>query len=124
MLSVNFIKHINKLQQKKYRAEFKELLIEGFKGVEEAVLSDAKVVFIVIDSKNKEGEKVEKIKNEATRKNIEVVFCDKKDTDKIKRTCAQFLNHPFILLQYEVVTMVLFHVPTVSFCNNSCDAMA
>ncbi len=49
MLTENIRKHIKKLTQKKYREEFGEFLIEGVKGVEEALASGLEITTIILE---------------------------------------------------------------------------
>ena len=53
MLANNTIKHINNLQQKKFRKEYQEFIVEGKKGVEEALNTDSDINLIIIESKFK-----------------------------------------------------------------------
>ncbi|OGH65948.1 MAG: hypothetical protein A3B90_02955 [Candidatus Magasanikbacteria bacterium RIFCSPHIGHO2_02_FULL_41_13] len=49
MLTENIRKHIKKLTQKKYREEFREFLVEGVKGVEEALVSGLEITTIILE---------------------------------------------------------------------------
>ena len=49
MLTENIRKHVKKLSQKKYREEFGEFLIEGVKGVEEALASGLHITTIILE---------------------------------------------------------------------------
>ncbi len=85
MLSSKIVKHLNQLQEKKYRREFGEFIVEGFKGVGEA-LQHADVVMIVVDgARREESEIVECIKAAEAQK-IPVEFCGRKDISTIKTT--------------------------------------
>ena len=42
------IKHIKKLKEKKYRDEYNEFVVEGFKMIEEAINENAKIKKIII----------------------------------------------------------------------------
>lgn len=50
----DFVKHVKKLKEKKYRDEYNEFLIEGIKIIEEALLEKAKIKTVIIceDCKN------------------------------------------------------------------------
>ena len=50
----DFVKHVKKLKEKKYRDEYNEFIIEGIKIIEEAILEKAKIKTITIckDCKN------------------------------------------------------------------------
>ncbi len=80
MLTLNTRKHIKKLHQKKYREELGEFIVEGKKGVEQAIASGAKIKMIVV------------LKNVADDfRNIfgnfkNVIFCGKIDAQQIKTT--------------------------------------
>ena len=54
MISHALIKHINKLHQKKFRKEYGEFLIEGIKGIEEALKENAAIVTLVVDGKRRD----------------------------------------------------------------------
>ena len=53
----DFVKHVKKLKEKKYREEFEEYLVEGIKMLEEAIKEKAKIKQIVVceDCKNNCG---------------------------------------------------------------------
>ncbi|MBR3614434.1 MAG: RNA methyltransferase [Clostridia bacterium] len=42
------IKHIKKLKEKKYRDEYNEFIVEGIKMIEEAIIENAKIKYIII----------------------------------------------------------------------------
>lgn len=84
MLDNNILKHINKLQQKKYRKEYEEFLIEGVKGVEEILRSDFNVSSVVIEGDRRESFK--DIIDLCDRKGVDIEYCGRKDIDKIKDT--------------------------------------
>ncbi|PIR78490.1 MAG: RNA methyltransferase, partial [Candidatus Magasanikbacteria bacterium CG10_big_fil_rev_8_21_14_0_10_36_16] len=44
MLEFSIIKHLNKLKQKKFRKEEKEFVVEGIKGVVDALNSEMEVI--------------------------------------------------------------------------------
>lgn len=43
-----FVKHVKKLKEKKYREEFGEFLVEGIKMLEEAIQEDAKIKQVIV----------------------------------------------------------------------------
>lgn len=86
MLSSKIKKHLNQLQQKKHRKEFKEFVIEGVKGVEEAIKSNAEVILVIIEGNRREEKNFEKILKITNNKNIPVEFCGRKDIGEIKTT--------------------------------------
>lgn len=52
-----FVKHVKKLKEKKYREEYGEFIVEGIKMLQEAILENAKIKQIVVceDCKNSGG---------------------------------------------------------------------
>ena len=44
----DFIKHLKKLKEKKYREEYNEFIVEGFKMIQEAIEEKADIKNIVI----------------------------------------------------------------------------
>ena len=49
----DFVKHVKKLKEKKYREEYGEFIIEGIKMIEEAINENAKIKQIGIPRVNK-----------------------------------------------------------------------
>ncbi|MFA6426848.1 MAG: RNA methyltransferase [Candidatus Magasanikbacteria bacterium] len=86
MLSHKIIKHLNQLQQKKYRREFKEFVVEGIKGVEEALTADAEVILAVVEGIRRDEEDIQKIIKLLNIKSIPIEFCGRKEVDEIKTT--------------------------------------
>lgn len=86
MLSKSIIKHLKQLQQKKFRKEFQEFTVEGIKGVEEALYSNAEVVLIIIQGDKRDEREMDEIINLAEKKDIQVEFCGRKDIPQIKTT--------------------------------------
>ncbi len=85
MLSSKIVKHLNQLQEKKYRREFGEYIVEGFKGVGEA-LDHAEVVMVVVEG-NRRGEiEIASCIHKAEAQGIPVEFCGRKDIGNIKTT--------------------------------------
>jgi len=84
MLQNSTQRKINKLKQKKYRQQSGEFLVEGVKGVGEAIQSEAEVVLIVIEEKRKSELEFSKIVKQAHVNNIMVEFCAQSDIGKIK----------------------------------------
>jgi TrmH family RNA methyltransferase len=83
LASHNTLKHLKKLHQKKYRKEFQEAIIEGKKGVKEALLH-ANVTHIFVEAHREE--EFEEILNSAEKKEIEVSILDDKDIAQVKTT--------------------------------------
>ncbi len=85
MLSPKIVKHLNQLQEKKHRREFREFIVEGFKGVGEA-LEAAEVVLLVVDGIRREEKEIAECIQKAEEKKIPVEFCGRKDIGDIKTT--------------------------------------
>ena len=86
MLELSIIKHLNKLKQKKFRKEEKEFVVEGIKGVMDALNSEMEVILVIVDGKLRDEKEFEKIILKAENKNVQVAFCGRNDIDKIKNT--------------------------------------
>ncbi len=85
MLSSKVVKHLNQLQEKKYRREFREFVVEGFKGVGEALLY-AEVVLLVVEGTRREEEPIALCIKKAEELNIPIEYCGRKDIGDIKTT--------------------------------------
>lgn len=86
MLPQKTITHLNKLQEKKYRNEFKEFIVEGLKGVGEALTEDAEVVLIIIEGKRRDEKEFAALIKTAEQKNVPIEFCARGDIGDIKTT--------------------------------------
>ena len=86
MLSKKIIQHINKLDQKKVRHEEREFLIEGVKGVEEALNSDMQVLLLVVEGNKRDEDDLAKLINLAESQDVPVEFCGRNDVGDIKTT--------------------------------------
>jgi len=86
MLQKSVIKHIHELQQKKYRNQSKEFLVEGMKGVLEAVKSEAEVILVIIEGSKRDIKDIKDIIRYCDIKNVPYEFCGRLDVDKIKTT--------------------------------------
>lgn len=86
MLSISVKKHLLKLQQKKYREEFKEFFVEGIKGVEEALSEKVEIILIIIQGDRREEPEFAKIIALAEKNKIPLEYCGRKDLDEIKTT--------------------------------------
>lgn len=84
MLSSSIKNHTIKLQQKKYRTDLNEFLVEGFKGVDDALNSDYAINYIIIDSRFRDS-KADLIKK-AEGRGAEIFFCNQPEAGKIKTT--------------------------------------
>jgi TrmH family RNA methyltransferase len=85
MLSSKIVKHINQLQEKKYRREFHEFVVEGYKGVGEA-LRYGDVALVVVDGSRRDDEDIALCITLAEEQDIPVEFCGRKDIGDIKTT--------------------------------------
>lgn len=85
MLSNALKTHIGKLQQKKFRKEFEEFIIEGIKGVEEA-LQFGTVLTVIIDGSRRDEPVFTSLIAAAEKHDVPVEFCGRKDIDAIKTT--------------------------------------
>jgi len=86
MLPNNLKKQIKKLHQKKYRKELGEFLVEGIKGVSEALISDVEVKAVIVEEKKKDELDFADIIQKAEEHGVEVLFASEKDTGEIKTT--------------------------------------
>lgn len=86
MLSEKIKKHFKKLEQKKYRKEFAEFIVEGEKAVLEAVNSDYEIIFILIEGNKRDDKNIKEIINKASKKDITIEYAGKKDLEKISNT--------------------------------------
>lgn len=86
MLSEKIKKHLNKLQQKKFRNESGEFLIEGIKGVFEALEAKADIALLVIEGKRRDEKEFAEIIKLAEENKISVEFCGRGDIGEIKTT--------------------------------------
>ncbi|MBI2989563.1 MAG: RNA methyltransferase [Candidatus Magasanikbacteria bacterium] len=86
MLPQKTLKHLNKLQQKKYREEYAEFAVEGFKGVTEALKARAPIVLILLEGSKREESGFVEIIKQAEERGIEVSFLGRKDIGDIKTT--------------------------------------
>lgn len=86
MLSKKIIQHINKLGQKKVRSEEREFLVEGIKGVHEALESDSEVLLLVVEGNRRDESDLADLIKLAEEKDVPVEFCGRKEVDNIKTT--------------------------------------
>ena len=85
MLSSNLKKRLGKLKQKKYRKMFVEYVVEGRKGVEEA-LKHSEVVGVVIEGSRREEEQFASIIKTVEDEEIYIEYAKSTDIDAIKST--------------------------------------
>lgn len=86
MLQKSVKQHIAKLHQKKYRNEYGEFLVEGVKGVEEAIDAGAHVLLLVVEGTKRDDEVFASLISKAEQQGVEVAFCGRKDIGEIKTT--------------------------------------
>ncbi len=85
MLPTQLLKHVHKLQQKKHRQELGEFLIEGVKGVAEA-LKESEVKMVFVEEQRRAEPEIAEILAQATGRKIEYHFVGRKDIGEIKTT--------------------------------------
>ncbi|MBP9760882.1 MAG: RNA methyltransferase [Candidatus Magasanikbacteria bacterium] len=86
MLAPSIIKHIKKLHEKKYRKEFEEFLIEGVKGIEDALHSSIDVFTLVVDGSLRDTANIKRLIALAEKKDVTIELCGRKDIGDIKTT--------------------------------------
>ena len=86
MLSKKIVQHINQLQQKKVRNEDREFLIEGVKGVSEALNSTLEVILLVIEGNRRDEPEFLNLIKKAEKNGVLVEFCGRGDIKDIKTT--------------------------------------
>lgn len=86
MLQKSVIKHLQQLQQKKFRKEFKEFVVEGVKGVTEALKSDAEVILVIMEGNRRDDREMIEIIRLSEDAEVVLDFCGRMDVDKIKTT--------------------------------------
>lgn len=82
MLTENVRKYIKKLQQKKYRREYGEFLVEGIKGVEEVLASVSSVSKIILEEDGKNVFDLPLFVEDGP----EILYASKTDIKEIKTT--------------------------------------
>ncbi|HAZ29127.1 MAG TPA: RNA methyltransferase [Candidatus Magasanikbacteria bacterium] len=86
MLSQHIKKYLRQLQQKKFRNEYGEFLVEGIKGVAEALASAYALSMIVFEEAKKDDAPIKAIMKEAEKRSVPILFCGNKDIAGIKTT--------------------------------------
>lgn len=79
-------KYINKLKQKKIRKERGEFIIEGIKGVKEALKSDYQIKLIIIENSRREENSFQDIINLGKKNKITIQYYSHIDIKKLKTT--------------------------------------
>lgn len=85
MLKTQIKKQIIKLHQKKHRYESMEFIVEGLKGVFDAI-NDANTLVVIVEGSMRDEEKISEIIRLAYKKDIPVEFCSRNDIVDIKST--------------------------------------
>lgn len=86
MLHKKTIKHINKLQQKKYRKDNGEFLVEGVKGVFEALSSEAEVLAVFMEGSKRDEKEMAEIVSLCENNHVPIEFIGRKEIGEIKTT--------------------------------------
>lgn len=86
MISKKIIQHINQLQQKKTRTEDREFLVEGIKGVNEALESEAEIILLVVEGSLRDEKEFADLIRKAEKNDVPVEFCGRGDIKDIKTT--------------------------------------
>ncbi|OGH58957.1 MAG: hypothetical protein A2725_04400 [Candidatus Magasanikbacteria bacterium RIFCSPHIGHO2_01_FULL_33_34] len=84
MLPAKIRTHITKLHQKKYRNLYNEFIVEGLKGIEEAINKNAEVIFLVFE--NDFFDKNKNFVSIVEKKGIPIHIINKNEINKIKTT--------------------------------------
>ena len=86
MLDKQVKKHLQELQQKKYRKQYGEYIVEGVKGVEEALMHADDVAAVIVDGKRREEKDIAACLTLAEKKQTDIFFAGRNDIDDIKTT--------------------------------------
>lgn len=86
MLDRSLSKKIKKLHQKKYRETYNSFLIEGIKGVTEALAFPISVQAVIVEEKRRAESEFIKIIQSAIEKEVEVYYAANSDIGDIKTT--------------------------------------
>ncbi|PIR04119.1 MAG: hypothetical protein COV59_02960 [Candidatus Magasanikbacteria bacterium CG11_big_fil_rev_8_21_14_0_20_39_34] len=85
MLAKSVLTHINKLQQKKYRKQYEQFLVEGIKGVEDGLRS-GQVEMVILEGSKRDESAYALLQKMAYKRQVEVQFCGRQDIGHIKTT--------------------------------------
>ncbi len=88
MLSKSRLKDICALKRKKYRADHKKLLVEGYRLCEEAICSDFVVESLLIQQSEITFPKAAGLIRDAKKKNIEIIEITKNNVKKMAETVS------------------------------------
>jgi TrmH family RNA methyltransferase len=86
MIKESVKSHIIKLRQKKHRLNYGEFLVEGIKGVFEAVESNNDILTLVVGESHKHEEKIKKIISKLEKNKVPIFYVNKSEANKIKTT--------------------------------------
>lgn len=86
MIPKKTIHHINDLQEKKYRKQYSEFIIEGVKGVTEALDNNADVLLVLLQDNKRDDETFAHIVDVCTKQNIPLELVGRKEIPQIKTT--------------------------------------
>lgn len=78
--------HLQKLKQKKYRKEYGEFVIDGIKGVEEALKSNSEVLAVIVEGNRRDEAEFARLIKLAEDQEAEILFIGRKDIVGLKNT--------------------------------------
>ncbi|MEK7263076.1 MAG: RNA methyltransferase [Bacteroidota bacterium] len=85
-LAQNQLKNVRKLLQKKFREEERKFIVEGWRSVEEAMLSDWHIEMLIFSNEHAENENALKIFSHAEQNNIPFFSISPKEFEQISDT--------------------------------------
>ncbi|MBT4942338.1 MAG: RNA methyltransferase [Candidatus Magasanikbacteria bacterium] len=88
MLTQSVKTHIHKLHQKKYRYGFGEYIVEGKKGVEEAIKSNKTVALVVVQEDMVKNKDILPLLHKIEDEHLPVHVCSEEDAQRIKTTAT------------------------------------
>lgn len=86
MFSQSLSKYILKLRVKKHRREYGEFLVEGIKGVEEALKSKHEIVLLLVEGKRRDEPGISALIKQANTKSVQVEYIGRKEIGELKTT--------------------------------------
>ncbi len=113
MLTNTMKQHVTKLQQKKYRYEFQEFIIEGKKAIDEAFQNTAKLTTIFIQEEKSESEEFDQVIQRAKKEHIPVYFVSKKDIKDIKTTSTYPGISAIVTFQPQTLATITQNTPII-----------
>ena len=112
MLTQKTIKQINSLNQKKFRQQAGLFIVEGVKGVGEAMNSSARVELVVIEDSKRQQKDFIELARLADQKKINLEYCAPSAIKKIKST-ETFPGILAVIKQPEVYVEDLFETNNI-----------